>query len=121
MFVAYPPPQDLAIEVVPGARPGVSIVKLRGPVTIHNFQAFQELAHKEPAPSVMLVDLHAVPYIDSAALGTFVGIHVSCENNDRRYALVGATERLKSLFDLSNVTAFLVIYDSLAEAEAALA
>ena len=121
MLVAYPPPQDLTIEVVSGSSPDVTIVTLHGPVTIHNFQEFQEFSHREPVPRVMIIDLHDVPYIDSAALGTFVGIHVSCENNDRKYALVGATERLKALFDLSNVTAFLAIYDSMAEAETALA
>lgn len=116
----YPPPQSLTIEVLPGSRPDIQIVKLSGPLTIHNFHEFQDLTRREPFPHIMLVDLAEVPYLDSAALGTFVGIHVSCEENSRKYALVGANQRLKALFDLSNVAAFLVIYGSVAEAEAQL-
>jgi anti-anti-sigma factor len=119
--VDYPPPQSLTIEVVPNARPDVRIIKLTGPMTVHNFHDFQEFIRKEPFPRVLLVDLSDVPYIDSAALGSFVSIHVMCEGTERKYALVGAKERLKDLFELSNVTAFLVFYDSMAEAEAQLA
>ena len=36
----------------------------------------------------------------------------------RKYALVGANERLRSVFDLTRVATFLVVYESLAEAEA---
>jgi len=56
--------------------------------------------------------------MDSAALGTFVAIHVACEGTARKYALAGPNERLKNLFDLAYVRTFLVIYDSVAEAEA---
>lgn len=117
----YPSPQLLSIEVVPGSKPGVTVIKLSGPLTIHNFQEFQDLARREPFPRVMLVDLKDVPYVDSSALGTFVGIHVSCEETGRKYALVGPNDRLRDLFDLSSVSTFMVIYGSQAEAEAALA
>jgi anti-anti-sigma factor len=69
-------------------------------------------------PQILFVDLSDVPYIDSAALGSFVAIHVACEATNRKYALVGASERLKNLFDLAYVRTFLNIYDSIAEAEA---
>jgi len=115
------PTQLLTIEIVPDERPDLKILKLNGPVTIHNFIEFQELARKQPLPRVLVVDLHDVPYIDSAALGSFVGIHVSCEATGRRYALVGANERLRNLFDLTHARAFLVTYDSVDEAAAQLA
>lgn len=113
----YPTPESLTIEVVSGSHPGVQIVRLNGPLTIHNFHEFQELTRREPRPQVMIVDLKNVPYLDSAALGTFVSIHVACEGNSRRYALAAPNDRLKSIFDLSNVTSFLVIYNSAEEAE----
>jgi anti-sigma B factor antagonist len=111
------PAQPLAIEEMPEARPGVKIIRLAGPVTLHNFSRFQELTEKDLLPQVLIVDLSAVPYIDSAALGVFVAIHVACEGTGRKYALTGANERLKNLFDLAYVRTFLVIYDSIAEAE----
>ena len=116
----YPPPQSLTVEVVPDNRADVTIFKLNGPLTVHNYTEFQEMTHKEPQPGVLIVDLTDVPYLDSAALGSFVGIHVACEGTGRKYALVGANDRLKSLFELSSVSAFLVIYDTMAEARAKL-
>ncbi len=112
------PTQTLTISVIPDSRPDVKIIKLTGPLTIHNFFEFQEITRQKPSPRILLVDLTDVPYIDSAALGSFVGLHVSCEGNDRKYALVGANERLTTLFELTHVKAFLVLSDTMAEAEA---
>jgi len=89
--VDHNPTQLLTIETRLGDNPDVKIVKLIGPLTIHNYDEFQELTRKKPFPQVLLVDLHEVPYIDSAALGTFVGIHVSCEESGRKYALSAPT------------------------------
>ncbi len=115
------PTQTLTIEVIPDPRPDIKILRLTGPLTIHNFFDFQELTRQRPAPRVLFVDLSEVPYIDSAALGSFVGLHVSCESGKRKYALIGANDRLQTLFDLTHVKSFLIVYNSLAEAESALA
>lgn len=115
------PTEALALKVLAGANPDVKIIKLGGQLSIHNFFDFQELTRQKPYPKVLLVDLTEVLYIDSAALGSFVGLHVSCEENGRKYALVGANARLQNLFDLTQVRAFLVAFDTLAEAESALA
>jgi len=93
--VEHNPTQNLLIQVVPDPRPDVKILKLSGPVTIHNFFDFQEMTRQRPAPRLLFVDLSEVPYIDSAALGSFVGLHVSCESGKRKYALVGATNACK--------------------------
>jgi anti-sigma B factor antagonist len=114
--VEHNPTQTLTITVVPDTRPDVKIIKLCGPLTIHNFFEFQEMTRQRPSPRLMIVDLTDVPYIDSVALGIFVGLHVSCEGNGRKYALVGANERLRTLFDLTHVKSFLVVYASVAEA-----
>jgi anti-sigma B factor antagonist len=119
--VEHNPTQALTIEVVPDPRADVKILKLIGPLTIHNFFDFQEITRQRPAPRLLFVDVSEVPYIDSAALGSFVGLHVSCESGKRKYALVGANERLQTLFDLTHVKSFLQAYDSMAEAESALA
>ncbi len=118
MTVDLSPTQPLTIHEVPSVRPDTKIIKLVGPVTMHNFAHFQELTDKAVLPPILLVDLSEVPYIDSAALGSLVALHVACDGTDRKYALVGANNRLKNLFDLAYVRTFLIIYDSLAEAEA---
>lgn len=115
------PTQTLTIEVLPESTADVKIIKLTGPMTIHNFFEFQELTRQKPYPNVTLVDVQGVPYLDSAALGSFVGLHVSCDGTGRKYALVGANDRVKNLFEMTHVHSFLVLYDSLAEAKAQLA
>jgi anti-sigma B factor antagonist len=71
-------------------------------------------------PPIMIVDLTDVPYMDSAALGSLLGLHVSCQHHERRYAVVGASDRLQTVFRVSGVNKILVLYSSLAQADAAL-
>ncbi|HEX4167149.1 MAG TPA: STAS domain-containing protein [Bryobacteraceae bacterium] len=112
--------QDVNVESLAGSRDDIRIIKLRGPLMINNFFAFQDLARRQPLEHTLLIDLADVPYIDSAALGSLIGIHVSCERAGRKYALVGANARLKNLFTISGVDQFLVTYPTIAEAESGL-
>lgn len=86
---------------------------------MHNFFEFQDLTRKQPQPRVLLIDLTEVPYIDSAALGSFVGIHVSCDKTGRKYALINPNDRLKKVFAMSNLDQLLITRNSIEEAEQA--
>jgi len=68
-----------------------------------------------------LIDLTDVPYMDSASLGAIIGVHTSSERHQRHYALVGVSERLRTLFHVGGVERILVIYPSLEEAQQKLA
>ena len=109
---------ELQIEKLSGTTPGVQILKLTGPFTIVGLFDFQEIIRIDPPPGTV-VDLTEVPYMDSAALGSLLGMHVSCQRHDRKYALAGVSDRLKTLFRVAGVDNFLVICPSVAEAEAA--
>ena len=115
------PTQEVKIETLAGSGDDVRIIKVRGPLTIHNFFEFQDRSRAQPAPHLLVIDLEDTPYIDSAALGSLVGIHVSCDKGGRKYALVNVNERLKRLFVMSGVDQFLVVYDNASEAEQRLA
>ena len=114
------PTREVTIETLAGSRSDVRIIKLRGPLTINNFFAFQDLTRQLSDGRVLLIDLADVPYIDSAALGSLIGLHVSCERTSRKYALVSAGDRLKSMFAVAGVNQFLVVYESISDAEASL-
>ena len=111
--------QAVKIETLAGSRPDVRIIKLSGPLTIYNFFQFQELA-REKVPGALILDLTNVTYIDSAALGCLIGIHLSREKGAQKYALVGVNERARSLFAMCGVDKFFVIYPNVADAESAL-
>jgi len=111
---------EVKIESEAGSREGVRILRVNGALTIRNFFEFQDLGRKDTS-RILIVDLGGVPYMDSAALGSLLGIHVSCEKNGRKYALINVGERLRKMFEISGVQSVLVMYPTQAEAEAALA
>ncbi|MDQ2710616.1 MAG: STAS domain-containing protein [Acidobacteriota bacterium] len=111
--------QSVTVESHPGSCAGVTVLKVVGPLTIRNFFEFQDLTRKDASP-VLIVDLAAVPYMDSAALGSILGLHVSCGKHNRKYALINASDRLLTMFTVCGVRDVLVTFPNLAEAEAAL-
>ena len=65
-------------EWSPGSREDVRILKLTGPFTLAAVFDFQAEIRKDP-PRVIIIDLADVPYMDSAALGSILSLHVSCQ------------------------------------------
>jgi anti-anti-sigma factor len=110
---------ELEIESVAGTTEGVRILRLSGPFTLRTMFDFQSIVREGDAP-VTVIDLTDVPYIDSAALGCLMGVHVSSQRLNRKYALVGASPRLRSLFNMVGVDGILVNYPTVGEAEKAL-
>ncbi|HXB72932.1 MAG TPA: STAS domain-containing protein [Candidatus Acidoferrales bacterium] len=108
---------EFTIEKLSGSEPGIQILKLAGPFTLSGVFEFQEIVRGEASPGTV-IDLADVPYMDSAALGSLLGLHVSCQKHNRKYALANASDRLKTLFRVAGVESLLVICPSQAEAEA---
>jgi anti-anti-sigma factor len=111
--------EDLRIETVADAPEGVRILRLTGPFTMKTLFDFQPIVRSGDAP-VTLIDLAGVPYVDSAALGCLMGVHVSFQRLNRKYALVGVTPRLMSLFSMVGVDNFVVMYPTVEAALKAL-
>src|SRR5690349_17735617 len=112
--------QTVQVAVRSGSKPPVTILQVSGPLTIRNFFEFQDLTRSEQAP-VLIVDLSDVPFIDSAALGCLLGLHLSCGKSNRKYGIAGANDRLNSMFTVCGIEGILALFPGVAEAEAALA
>ena len=110
----------LKIESLPGIHDGIRILRLSGPFTIQGVFEFQSIFRSGNDP-VTLIDLTEVPYMDSAALGAIIGVHTSSQKHQRQYALVGVSERLRTLIHVGGVDGVLVTYPSLEEAQQKLA
>lgn len=104
------------IELIPGSREGVRILQLWGPFVLRTVFEFQTAVRAGNDP-VTIVDLSNVPFMDSAALGAVVGLHVSSERQQRKYALVGISGRLRMLFQVAGVEKILVTYATVGDAE----
>jgi anti-sigma B factor antagonist len=111
---------DLRIESSPGSRDGIRVLKLTGPFTLKHVFDFQTAVRQDLAP-LTIIDLTAVPYMDSAALGSILGVHVSCQRHGVQYALAGASDRLKTMLKVAGVNGLVVSRASVAEAEGNLA
>ena len=114
-----PASSALQIESLAGSHAGERIVKLTGPLVIANFFDFQQTA-REDKSTLLIIDLAGVPYMDSAALGSILGIHVSCGRKQTKYALINVVPRIETMFSISGVRDTLVMFPTLADAEAAL-
>jgi len=111
---------DVEVEVQEGSRPHVTIIKVTGPLTIRNFFEFQDVSRNQKS-QVLIIDLADVPYLDSAALGSLLGLHLSCTRGNRKYGLANVSERIKTMITVCGVQDVLTVFPSVTQAEAALA
>ena len=109
--------ENIQIEAVDGAR-GAKILRLIGSLTIHTVFHFQETVRKEGA--TLILDFSRVPFIDSAGLGSLVGLHISSKKLMRKVVFVGMNTQVKTLLEMTNVAQLFPAYGTVQEAEAAL-
>jgi len=102
------------IERKEGKAPSTVIFRLSGPFTarsmyghltplaLRNMFNFQSVPGEEP-PLVNILDLTAVPYMDSSGLGMIVTHYVHCQNKGIRLVLAGVNQRVLELFKMTKV------------------
>lgn len=110
---------NLQIETSKGSR-GQTILRLKGPLSIHTVFKFQDTVRTDPSP-VLIIDFSGVPFIDSAGLGALVGVHVTGRKANRKIAFAAMNEQAKVLCDMTHVTQLFKTYDTIQDAEAAVA
>jgi anti-sigma B factor antagonist len=94
---------------------GVCTIKLTGPLVLSNMFAFQTRLREEKNANVIL-DLSAVPYVDSAGIGVLVNGLVSCKNHGRTLVLAGVVERVMTVLKVTKVDTLFQFADSRASA-----
>jgi anti-sigma B factor antagonist len=100
-----------------GSKPDTTIVTLEGPMTIGNMFGFQgELRALKPA--CLILDLTSVPYMDSAGLGVIMNSFVSAQGGGRKMFLVGVSDRVRALLEMTKVESVLQVCDTVESAEA---
>jgi anti-sigma B factor antagonist len=108
--------EELKIETLEGAK-GARILKLTGPLTVRTLFDFQDASRQDHAKPV-IIDISAVPYMDSAGLGSVIGVFTSCQRTNRGFGIIGLSDRIRTLFQVTHVDGLLPCYNSLDEAEA---
>jgi anti-anti-sigma factor len=121
LFIKMPgmPQEPIHIEDVDGQQ-GRRILRLTGPLVINNLFEFQARVRSNAARA-LIIDMAAVPYVDSAGIGALVGAHITQQKDDRSLALVGVTDRVRAALQVTRVESFFRFFQTVPEAERATA
>lgn len=111
--------EPLTFESAFGQAPGSCILRLQGPLTIHNLFEFQNTLRTNP-PESLILDLSGVPYMDSAGMGCIINYYVSSQRHGRKLVVAGVNGRVLELFKMTKVDGLLAMTPTVAEAERAL-
>jgi anti-sigma B factor antagonist len=68
-------------------------------------------------PLCLIIDMTAVPYMDSAGLGVIMNYFVSAQGGGRKLLLVGVNDRVKALLEMTKVDSVLRLCESVQVAE----
>ena len=96
----------------------LAVIRLRGEVDLQHSPKLREILQAKIALRLpaLLLDFSEVKYIDSSGLATLVEYFQHARAYSGRLALVGMTDRVKSVFDLVRLNEIFEFYPSVAEA-----
>jgi anti-sigma B factor antagonist len=110
--------EPLTLDSVAGQAPGSRILRLTGPLVLNNLFEFQNFLRNDP-PRILILDLTAVPYMDSAGMGAIINYFVSTQRHGRRLLVSGVNGRVLELFRMTKVEGLLTMTETIADAEQA--
>jgi anti-sigma B factor antagonist len=111
--------EDLKIEILDSPK-GARVLRLTGPLTLRTLFDFQDVSRRETSKPV-IVDITNLPYMDSAGLGAVISIFASCQRTHRGFGIVGVSDRIRTLFEVTHCDGLLPCFDSIESADAAIA
>jgi anti-sigma B factor antagonist len=100
------------------AKDGVAVLVLQGEVDMSNSPALRAkvLEVFDGSPSVFLIDMTEIGYMDSSGLGTLVEALKWANRKNTKLRLVGANDSVKSVFEISRLTSIFKFCDTQEEA-----
>ena len=111
--------EQLEIVRSEGHRAGVTILHIKGPLTLGTLSRFQE-ATKDPEVRHIVLDLSGVSRIDSAGLGVLLAHWAHTRRHKFAMAIAGMSERVRMIFEITRTDKLLPIFANTEAAEAGL-
>ena len=101
---------------------GLHIVELTGEVDLYHASELRSVlgAHAEAKRPALVVDVSGVIYMDSAGIATLIEYVQRSMAFGGRFALAGAQQKLRAIFELVRLGEIFPIRPTLAEAKSAL-
>jgi anti-anti-sigma factor len=109
----------MEVEQAASLSPDVTVFRLKGPFVLGTMFEFQSML-REPSLKGVIVDLSEVPYIDSAGLGVLLGEWSHTQRRGFKFALVGMSPRVHTIFEITHTDTVLPIFATQADAEASM-
>jgi anti-sigma B factor antagonist len=107
----------LSMERKEGKANGIQIIRVTGPLTLSNLFAFQDELRNSDLPSVSILELSGVPYMDSAGIGAVINYFTHSRNRGSRLVVTGVNSRVMELFKLTGVHVVIPMAATVEEAE----
>jgi anti-anti-sigma factor len=108
----------LTYQQKPGTTADILVYVLTGPLTLRNMFDLQSVLRGAPTPKLVIFDISAVPYMDSAGMGLIMNHYVHCQTHGGRLVVAGANSRVLDLFNVTKVDTVLPLKPTVEEAEA---
>lgn len=108
----------LTYEQKQGSTADTLVYVLTGPLTLRNMFDLQSALRGAPAPKLVIFDITAVPYMDSAGMGLIMNHYVHCQTRGARLVVAGANSRVLDLFNVTKVDTVLPLKPTVEAAEA---
>ena len=112
-------PASFGITARAGTSAEVRVLMMYGALTNDSLPAFQKAVAEVTEPR-LIIDMAAVPHVDSIAIGGLVRAYVFCQKAGRRLALAGLNHRVKNVLALTGVEVLFETYPSVILAEQAI-
>lgn len=95
-----------------------TLVQLKGSFTFTDRTAFKEIADKASQANCprLIIDLHEVTFLDSAALGILVLTHKRFTQEQKKFCLLKPTEQGLKLLTIAGIQKIITVYTSEQEA-----
>ena len=95
-----------------------TVIRVAGDIDLHRSPALHEhlVTVCSDKPAVLVIDLHAVAYMDSSGVGTLVHAYRLVKEYQGKMRLVGLTDRVRSVFEISRLDQYFPIFGTVEEA-----
>jgi anti-anti-sigma factor len=108
----------LNIERIPGTVPGTLILRLSGPLTLIATFALRKHFRDLELPRLTILDLAAVPYVDSAGMSEIINHEVYCRDKQVRLVVTGVNRRVLDMLKITHLDKVLALKATVSDAEA---
>jgi anti-anti-sigma factor len=99
-----------------GATGSTAILRLKGPLTLTTLFGLQD-SLREILDADTIIDVSAVPYIDSAGLGAILSRWSHTQRTGHKFALTGVSPRIEVLLEITKVNTVLPMFGTAEDAD----